>query len=185
MPTLSDHRAAEGLEHDEVMFGSERIATRVAELGAEITEYYGSGPLIVLGLLKGSFIFLADLVRHIDRPHHVDFLVAASYGAETQSSGVVRLVYAPEAALKGKHILLVDDIIDTGNTANRLVRLLKARDPKSLDICTLLHKRISAPLEVEPRFIGFDAPPEFLVGYGLDHADDYRHLPYIVSLKRQ
>jgi hypoxanthine phosphoribosyltransferase len=136
----------------------------------------------VLGLLKGSFIFLGDLVRTVERPLQVDFLVATSYGNATVSSGEVRLVYDPETRLEGKHILLVEDIIDSGRTLNRLVEVLSARDPKSLAMCALLHKHIAVGLKLEPRFLGFDAPKEFLVGYGLDHAEDFRHLPFIASL---
>jgi hypoxanthine phosphoribosyltransferase len=167
----------------EVTLDAETIAARVTELGREITDHYGSGELLVLGLLKGSFIFLSDLVRAIIRPHQVDFLVAASYGSGTTSSGNVRLLYDPETSLAGKHILLVEDIVDSGATLNRLVRLLRERQPLSLEICALLHKHVAAALELEPRFVGFDAPPLFLVGYGLDHAEDFRHLPFIASLK--
>jgi hypoxanthine phosphoribosyltransferase len=138
--------------------------------------------LLVLGLLKGSFIFLSDLVRQINRPLHVDFLVASSYGDGTVSSGDVRLVYDPETNLEGKHILLVEDIVDTGRTLNRLMTLLSARNPRSLEICALLHKHIADELKYETKFIGYDAPHEFLVGYGLDHAESFRHIPYIASL---
>jgi hypoxanthine phosphoribosyltransferase len=165
------------------VFSAQKIAARVTELGREIDAYYRTGDLLVLGLLKGSFIFLGDLVRNIPRRLQVDFLVATSYGSGTTTSGDVRLLYDPETELRGKHILLVEDIVDSGNTLNRLVRLLKGRNPQSLEICALLHKRIAPSLEVEPRFVGFDAPPLFLVGYGLDHAEDYRHLPFIASLK--
>lgn len=172
-----------GREVSGVVYDASTIARRVDELGRDITEHYDDGPLLVLGLLKGSFIFLSDLVRSVERPHQVDFLVAASYGDSTRSSGNVRLLYDPETELAGKHILLVEDIVDTGNTLNRLVRLLEARGPRSLEICALLHKRIAQGLVLEPRFVGFDAPPLFLVGYGLDHAEDFRHLPFIASLK--
>jgi hypoxanthine phosphoribosyltransferase len=159
------------------------IAARVAELGAEITAAYPDGELLVLGLLKGSFIFLSDLVRTIERPVQVDFLVASSYGAEKVSSGMVRLLYDPETRLEGKHILLVEDIIDTGRTLQRLMKLLGARRPRSLAICALLDKRIAAEPPAELRFVGFVAPPAFLVGYGLDHAENYRHLPFIADLE--
>jgi len=159
------------------------IAARVRELGAEITHAYPDGELLVLGLLKGSFIFLSDLVREIARPLQVDFLVAASYGEGTVSSGTVRLVYDPETVLEGKHILLVEDIVDSGRTLNRLMDLLGERKPRSLEICALLHKHIATELRHPARFVGFDAPNEFLVGYGLDHAENYRHLPYIASLQ--
>jgi hypoxanthine phosphoribosyltransferase len=166
-----------------IAFDEETIAKRVAELGAEITAAYPDGELLVLGLLKGSFIFLSDLVRHIVRPIQVDFLVASSYGDAMESSGIVRLLYDPETRLEGKHILLVEDIVDSGRTLNRLMALLGKRAPRSLEICALLHKNIAAELEYETKFIGFDAPHEFLVGYGLDHAENFRHLPYIASLQ--
>ena len=165
------------------MYRKEEIAQRVHELGAEITAAYPDGELLVLGLLKGSFIFLSDLVREIGRPIQVDFLVASSYGDGTESSGNVRLVYDPETELEGKHILLVEDIVDTGRTLSRLMDLLRARNPRSLEICALLHKHIATELRYPTRFIGFDAPNEFLVGYGLDHAENFRHLPYIASLQ--
>src|SRR4051812_3121287 len=165
-----------------VVFEQETIADRVKELGEEITAAYPEGDLLVLGLLKGSFIFLSDLVRRVDRPLQVDFIVASSYGEGTVSSGNVRLVYDPETELQGKHILLVEDIIDTGKTLNKLVALLKQRRPRSLEICALLHKHVAEHLELDAKFVGFDAPTLFLVGYGLDHAENFRHLPYIASL---
>jgi hypoxanthine phosphoribosyltransferase len=166
-----------------IVYSEPDLATRVQALGAEITAAYPDAELLVLGLLKGSFIFLSDLVRQIRRPLQVDFLVAASYGDSTVSSGNVRLVYDPETELEGKHILLVEDIVDTGRTLNRLMDLLWARKPRSLEICALLHKHIAKELRYPTRFIGFDAPNEFLVGYGLDHAENFRHLPYIASLR--
>jgi hypoxanthine phosphoribosyltransferase len=165
-----------------VAFDEETIQRRVAELGREITEAYPDGDLLVLGLLKGSFIFLSDLVRHIVRPLHVDFLVASSYGEGTVSSGTVRMLYDPETELKGKDILLVEDIVDSGRTLDKLMAILQERKPRSLEICALLHKRIAHELHHEVKFVGFDAPPEFLVGYGLDHAENFRHVPYIASL---
>lgn len=166
-----------------VAYDRETIARRVCEMGAEITAAYPDGELLVLGLLKGSFIFLADLVREIQRPLHVDFLVASSYGAATVSSGNVRLVYDPETKLEGKHILLVEDIVDTGRTLSKLIEVLSARNPASIEICALLHKHIATELHHPTKFIGFDAPNEFLVGYGLDHAENFRHLPYVASLQ--
>lgn len=168
---------------ERIAFDEATIARRVHELGAEITAAYPEGDLLVLGLLKGSFVFLADLVRQIQLPLHVDFLVASSYGDHTVSSGKVRLVYDPETKLEGKHILLVEDIVDSGRTLQKLMTLLHARGPRSLEICALLHKRIATELRHPVRFAGFDAPSEFLVGYGLDHAEDFRHLPYVASLR--
>lgn len=166
-----------------IVYSQEQIAERVRELGAEITAAYPDGELLVLGLLKGSFIFLSDLVREVERPLQVDFLVASSYGDSTASSGNVRLLYDPETELDGKHILLVEDIVDTGRTLSRLMDLLQARKPRSVEICALLHKHIATELRYPTRFIGFDAPNEFLVGYGLDHAENFRHIPYIASLQ--
>lgn len=176
------HKRTGGRAVADVIYDADTIARRVHELGEAITGHYPDGELLVLGLLKGSFIFLGDLVRRIMRPHHVDFLVAASYGSGTTSSGEVQLLYDPQTTLTGKHILLVEDIVDSGNTVNRLVRLLRERAPRSLAICALLHKHVAPALELEPRFVGFDAPRRFLVGYGLDHAEDFRHLPFVASL---
>jgi hypoxanthine phosphoribosyltransferase len=151
-------------------------------MGREITQAYRpEDELLVLGLLKGSFIFLADLVREIQLPVHVDFLVAGSYGNGTQSSGNVRLLYDPEATLKGRAVIVVEDIIDSGTTLARNLPLREARGARSLEVCALLHKRL-VTMEKEARWVGFDAPSEFLVGYGLDYSESFRHLPYIGSL---
>ena len=166
-----------------IVFDAVTIAARVETLGTEITEAYPDGELLVLGLLKGSFIFLSDLVRKIERPIQVDFLVASSYGDAKVSSGTVRLVYDPETRLEGKHILLVEDIIDTGHTLRRVCALLGQRRPRSLAICALLDKQLAIEPRPEVRFVGFRAPPAFLVGYGLDHAENYRHLPFIADLE--
>ena len=166
-----------------IVFDEAVIAAKVQELGARITEAYPDGELLVLGLLKGSFIFLSDLVRVIQRPIQVDFLVASSYGEGKVSSGTVRLLYDPETRLEGKHILLVEDIIDTGKTLQRLMTLLGTRRPRSLAICALLDKQLAMEVRPELRFVGFRAPPAFLVGYGLDHAENYRHLPFIADLE--
>jgi hypoxanthine phosphoribosyltransferase len=172
-----------GRELSRIVYDEQDIAARVAEMGHEIAEAYPRDePLLVLGLLKGSFIFLSDLVRNIPRPLHVDFIVASSYGSGTTTSGHVNLLYDPSISLEGKHIILVEDIVDSGTTLSRLVPMLEERGPKSLEICTLLHKHIAAHLIREPRWIGFDAPNEFLIGYGLDHSEDFRNLPFIGSL---
>lgn len=182
MPSLSESSQLGGKEISRVVFTADDIEARIAALAAEISETYTAADnLLVLGLLKGSFLFVADLVRSIDLPLHVDFMVASSYGSSKESSGDVRLLYDASASLKDRAVLLVEDIIDSGTTLQRLVPRLEARGPSSLDICALLHKRI---VELDPpaRWIGFDAPNEFLVGYGLDYAEDFRHLPYIASL---
>jgi len=175
-PRLRGHKVAR------VVFDEQRLAQRVNALGAEITAAYPEGDLVVLGLLKGSFIFLSDLVRQILRPLQIDFLVAASYGDATVSSGQVKLLYDPATSFKGKHVLVVEDVIDSGRTLAALMDRLTEREPRSLAICALLHKRISTHFNHAATFVGFDAPNEFLVGYGLDHAENFRHLPYIASL---
>ena len=173
-----DGRAVRRIVYDEAA-----IAQRVHELGEAITAEYADGPLLVLGLLKGSFIFVSDLVRQIRRPLQVDFVVASSYGTAMASSGDVQMVYDPETDLEGKHILLAEDIVDSGRTIAVLWDVLSKRKPRSLAICALLHKHLAEHLQHPVRYVGFDAPNEFLVGYGLDHAEDFRHLPYIASLK--
>ena len=186
MPELTeDHwlTKAVDVELKRIVYTEEAISQRVCEIAEEITDYYPPDEeLLVLGLLKGSFIFLSDLVRAINRPLHVDFIVASSYGTGTTSSGNVKLLYDPMAPIEGRHVLLVEDIVDSGNTINRLADALSDRGPASLELCALLHKNIAVDLAVEPRWTGFDAPSEFLVGYGLDHAEDFRHLPFVASL---
>lgn len=165
-----------------VVFDEASIQARVRELGEEISRAYGPGDrLLVVGLLKGALLFTADLIRHIHIPLQVDFLVAASYGAGKESSGEVTVHHRPPADLTGRPVLLVEDIIDTGTTLRTLVSGLEARGAGRVDVCTLLHKRLPSA-RVEARWVGFDAPNAFLVGYGLDHAEDFRHLPYIASL---
>lgn len=178
---ISPESAAEqaGLALAEIVYSQEAIRERVEEMGRDITEAFDEGEeLLILGLLKGSFIFLADLVRVIHHPLQVDFLVASSYGHAQESSGTVDLLYDPEACLEGRNVILVEDIIDSGTTLNRLIPLLEARGPKTLSVCALLHKRV-AQMDREVRWVGFDAPRKFLVGYGLDYSENFRHLPFI------
>jgi len=182
MQTTTESARLGGTQLRRIVFTEEEIGARVRELGREITATYSPGDrLLLVGLLKGSFLFLADLVRAIDLPLHVDFLVVSSYGTEKTSSGNVRLLYDAEEDMKGRAVVLVEDIVDSGTTLNRLMPMLEQRQPKSLEICALLHKRRTSA-DVEPRWVGFDAPNEFLVGYGLDYAEDFRHLPYVASL---
>src|ERR1051325_6598124 len=167
MPTSPEVlRRTGGRQIASIVYDEAAIAGQVAELGARITAAYPEG----------------DLVRKIERPLQVDFLVASSYGAGTTSSGDVRLVYDPETRLENKHIVLVEDIVDTGNTVRRLMGLLRQRRPASIAVCALLDKADTHAPIPDVRFIGFRAPPAFLVGYGLDHAEDFRHLPFIADL---
>ena len=163
-----------------VLYSTEQIAERVREVGREITEAVPPGEdLLILGTLKGSFIFLSDLVREIARPLVVDFLVASSYGVGTTTSGEVDLLYDTPSTITGKHVVLVEDIVDSGTTLNRLIPMLQQRGPLSLEVCALLHKHIAPDLALEPRWVGFDCPNEFVIGYGLDHSEYYRNLPFI------
>ncbi|MQA89746.1 MAG: hypoxanthine phosphoribosyltransferase [Gemmatimonas sp.] len=166
-----------------IVYSADAIAEQVGRMGREITEYYPEGEeILVIGLLKGSFIFVGDLVRQIARPVQVDFLVAGSYGSGNRSSGEVQLLYDPGAELRDRHVVLVEDIVDSGTTLNRLVPLLRGRSPQSLELCALLHKHLAFELALEPRWVGFDAPSEFLIGYGLDQSENFRNLPFIASL---
>ena len=174
-------RRTGGVPIKSIVFERDAIAARVREMGREITAAFPDGDLLLLGLLKGSFVFMADLARAIERPMQVDFMVASSYGKGKTSSGNVRLLYDPATDLAGKHVLVVEDIIDTGRTLQRLLSLLAARQPASLGVCALLDKKIAPPIP-EVRFVGFDCPPAFIVGYGLDHAENYRHLPFVAEL---
>lgn len=166
----------------EIVYSEETIRARVQELGRQVTSAYSEEDrLVVIGVLKGSFLFLADLVRAIEIPHEIDFLIASSYGDGVVSSGQVEFSCEPRTDLIGRTVLLVEDIIDTGMTVSKLIPRLEARGASCVDVITLLHKRLSAEVP-EPRWVGFDAPKSFLVGYGLDRAEAFRHLPYIASI---
>jgi hypoxanthine phosphoribosyltransferase len=157
----------------------EEIAARIVELGAEITrDYLGRPPLLVC-VLKGAFVFLADLVREIHLPIEVDFMAVASYGASTKSSGVVRIVKDLDIDLAGRDVLLVEDIVDSGLTLSYLRRNLLARDPASLEVCALFVRQGNQKTNVGLRYVGFEIPPSFVLGYGLDVAEQYRNLPYV------
>jgi len=165
-----------------VVFDALTIRARVEGLAREIEEHYGRGDrLLVVGMLKGSYLFVADLTRAFAISVQVDFLSVSSYGDARVSSGTVRVECDTRIPVAGRNVLLVEDIVDSGITLDRVVDLLLERGARTVETCALLHKRIAA-LRHEPRFVGFDAPNAFLVGYGLDHAEDFRHLPYIASL---
>jgi len=164
----------------EVMISEQEVQDRVNELGKQITEHYkGSEDLVLVGLLRGSFVFMADLARAIDLTHQVDFMTASSYGNSMESSRDVRILKDLDDDIQGKDVLLVEDIIDTGNTLTKVKEILSLRDPKSIEICTLLDKPSRREVEVDTKWIGFEIPDEFVVGVGIDYAQKYRHLPYI------
>jgi hypoxanthine phosphoribosyltransferase len=161
------------------LISADRIAERVRQLGQQITEDYRGRSLVLLSILKGSFMFTADLARAIDLPMSIEFLGVASYGDGTVSSGAVKITHDLTSPLEGKEVLLIEDIVDTGLTLGFLLQILRARRPASLEVCTLLEKPAKRPPEVQPRYVGFDVGDEFVVGYGLDWGQRFRNLPFI------
>jgi hypoxanthine phosphoribosyltransferase len=163
----------------EVVLDRHRIAARVAELGRSISEAYAGKDLLVVGVLKGAFVFLADLVREIDVPLRVDFVKASSYGEGMTSSGSVRLIHELAEDPAGRHVLVVEDIVDTGHTMSFLLEYLRGHGPASLEVCALFDKPSARVVSVDARWVGFPIPAGFIVGYGMDHAEWYRNLPDI------
>ncbi len=167
----------------EVLISSEEIESKVSEIGARVSEdYRGERPLLV-GILRGAVVVMSDLMRNIDLPCEIDFMDISSYGTGTSSSGVVRILKDLEEDITGRHVLIVEDIIDTGLTLSYLLRSLLARKPASLEICALLSKPSRRRVELDVKYLGFEVPDEFVVGYGLDYAGAYRNLPDICVLK--
>lgn len=164
----------------EVMISEQEVKNRITELGAQITAHYqGSNDLVLIGLLRGSFMFMADLARSIDLPQEVDFMTASSYGNSMNSNRDVRILKDLDDDINGKDVLIVEDIIDTGYTLSKVREILSLRSPKSLAICTLLDKPERREVEVPVEWVGFTIPDEFVVGYGIDYAQKYRNLSYI------
>jgi len=167
----------------EQMFSAEEIANRVRELGSRIERDYQGKELVLLGVLKGSYIFISDLARAIDLPLTVDFIGLSSYGEATESSGVVKITSDLAQPIEGKHVLIVEDIVDTGLTMRYLLDNLATRRPASVKLCTLLHKPSRARTRIPIDYLGFQIEDRFVVGYGLDHGDKYRNVPFIGVLK--
>ena len=168
-----------------VLISKEDLGKRVAELGAEITRDYEGKKILVLGILKGAVPFMADLIREIKLPLTYDFMALSSYGVSTQSSGVVRILKDLERSVEDVHILIAEDIVDTGLTLKYLKENLKARNPLSVKVVTLLDKATRRKVDVTPDYNGFSIPDEFVVGYGLDFNQEYRNLPYVGVLKQE
>lgn len=167
----------------EILFSEQTLREKVKELGARITEdYRGKNPLIV-SVLKGSYVFMADLTRQIDTRCNVDFMVVSSYGGGTKTSGEVQIIKDIENKIEGRHLLIVEDILDSGVTLSYLMKILQARGAASIRLCTLLSKPERRKVDVAVDYLGFEIPDEFVVGYGLDYAESYRNLPYIGVLK--
>lgn len=162
-----------------VLLSEEEIKQRVVELGKQITEEYQGKDLVIVGVLRGAFVFLADLVRAIDMPVAIDFISVSSYGSGTSSTGVVRFLKDLDEEVSGRHVLLVEDIIDSGITLKYLLENMKTRKPLSVRICTLLSKPERRKVEIEVAYNGFIIPDHFAVGYGLDYSEKYRNLPYV------
>jgi len=165
----------------DVLISEEQIRSRISALATEIKQRFANEPepIVLIGILKGSVIFLADLCRALDRPVHLEFMGVSSYGDATVTSGVVRITQDLTATIKGRNVVIVEDIVDTGLTIKYLLQMLKTRDPKSLSVCALVEKPSKSKGEVPIDFLGFSIPDQFIIGYGLDYAELYRNLPYI------
>ena len=167
----------------EILLGEEELQARIRELGAEISVDYQGKELLLVGVLKGAVFFMADLMRAISVSCEIDFMAISSYGAATDSSGVVRILKDLDLNIDGRHVLVVEDIIDSGLTLSYLLRNLESREPASLEICALLTKPARREIDVPVRYIGFEIPNRFVIGYGLDFAERYRNLPYVGVLR--
>ncbi len=159
------------------------LSKRVRELAVDISRDYAGKDLVLVGVLKGAVFFLSDLMRHLDVPCEVDFMAVASYGSATKSSGVVRILKDLDAVIEGRDVLIVEDIVDSGLTLQYLLRNLGARNPRSLEVCALLIKPERRKVDLHARYVGFEIPDRFAIGYGLDYAERYRNLPYVAALK--
>lgn len=165
------------------ILSTEDIQRRIAELGDDISRDYGDEPILLIAVLRGAALFVADLARQISSPVELDFMAVSSYGSSTKSSGVVRILKDLDEGIEGRHVLVVEDILDTGLTLKYLLKNLASRSPKSLEVCTLLSKEGKQRVPISCKYVGFSIPDEFVVGYGLDYAERYRNLPYIGILK--
>ena len=167
----------------EVLVQRDELAHRVRELGAEIPTDYEGRDLLLVGVLKGAFLFLSDLMRVLTVPCEVDFMAVASYGDSTSTSGVVRILKDLDAPIQGREVLIVEDIVDSGLTLSYLLRMLQAREPKSVEVCALLTKPERRKVDLPIRYTGFEIPDRFAIGYGLDHDERFRELPYVAVLE--
>jgi hypoxanthine phosphoribosyltransferase len=166
----------------EILVAAEDLERRVGELAAEISRDYAGKDLVLVGVLKGAVFFLSDLMRRLDIPVEIDFMAVASYGSATRSSGVVRILKDLDTVIDGRDVLIVEDIVDSGLTLQYLLRNLAGRNPRSLEVCALLVKPERQKVDLPTRYVGFEIPNRFAIGYGLDHAERYRNLPYVAAL---
>lgn len=168
----------------DILVPEEDLARRVKELAAQVSEDYAGRDVLLIGVLKGAVFFLSDIMRSLTIPCEVDFMAISSYGSATKSSGVVRILKDLDTAIDGRDVLIVEDIVDSGLTLQYLLRNLAARGPASLEVCALLIKPGARRVDTTPKYVGFELPDEFVIGYGLDHAERYRNLPYVATLKQ-
>jgi hypoxanthine phosphoribosyltransferase len=166
----------------EILVQRDELAHRIKELSEEVSRDYAGRTVLLVGVLKGAVFFLADLMRQLDVDCELDFMAVSSYGASTDSSGVVRILKDLDAPIEGKDVLIVEDIVDSGLTLSYLFKMLRARNPASLEVCALLTKPERREIELPIRYVGFEIPNRFAIGYGLDHAERYRNLPYVAVL---
>jgi hypoxanthine phosphoribosyltransferase len=169
----------------EILIDEETLGARIAELGAEVSADYASHDLLLIGVLKGAVFFMADLMRHLTVQCEVDFMAISSYGDSTDSSGIVRILKDLDINIEGRDVLVVEDIIDSGLTLSYLMRNLESREPASLEVCALMTKPARREIDVPVRYIGFEIPNRFVVGYGLDFGERYRNLPYVAVLSEE
>jgi hypoxanthine phosphoribosyltransferase len=165
----------------EILVSEERLQRRIVELAAEISADYAGREILVVGVLKGALLFISDLIRRLSVPCTMDFMAVSSYGSSTHSSGVVRILKDLDAPIAGRHVLVVEDVVDSGLTLAYLMKNLRSREPASLELCTLIVKPAGRRLAIDMRYVGFEMPDTFVVGYGLDFEEHYRQLPYIAA----
>jgi hypoxanthine phosphoribosyltransferase len=167
----------------EILVQADELQHRIKQMAAEVSRDYKGRDLLLIGVLKGAVFFLSDLMRELDIPCEVDFMAVASYGSSTDSSGVVRILKDLDAPLEGRNVLIVEDIVDSGLTLQYLMRTLQARGPASIEVCALLTKPERRKVDAPARYVGFEIPDKFAIGYGLDYAERYRNLPYVATLR--
>jgi hypoxanthine phosphoribosyltransferase len=168
----------------EILVQRDELAHRVRELAEDVSRDYADRDLFLVGVLKGAVFFLSDLMRHLRIPCEVDFMAVSSYGSSTDSSGIVRILKDLDAPIEGRHVLIVEDIVDSGLTLSYLMRMLRARNPATLEVCALLTKPERREVDLPIRYVGFEIPNRFAIGYGLDHAERFRNLPYVAVLEQ-
>jgi hypoxanthine phosphoribosyltransferase len=181
--TLAAHVEAYEPDIDKILISSEEIQSTLAEMGEQITQDYAGRSVLLVGVLKGAFVVMADLARYVRLPLEFDFMAVSSYGMATKTSGVVRILKDLDHDLEGLDVLLVEDIVDSGLTLKYLLKNLAARKPASLEVAALLRKIGLQKVPLDLRYVGFDIPPEFVVGYGLDYGERFRNLPYVATLR--